>query len=674
MIKKLLFVLALLFLFPTSAFAAEQFAESYNVRYEIQDNGDAVVSEQITIRNLTETFFGSNYLSSIPQLTVTDVSVRDTYRSLQSAVKEENGKTLITIQFPEQVIGKDKEYRWTLRYRLAGFVQQYGAVKQFSVPKITPIKNLEKYDVTIATPLSLGEPTRIMPAALKQKDVADNTEYSFDKTQIEQGGITSIFGSTQVYDFGQDFSISNSNLLPSVQSIFIPGTGLYQEVTIRDITPKPENVVVDSNGNSLAFFKLDRLETKKISLKGQVKLDLEKNSVNVPAADELAVLTEANNYWDSDSPQVMRALELAFDNNQNLSAMQKAQKIYEYVVSAIEFGDYGVVSKYQNKQSFSLNNSGSSILSDPKNRFCNDFVNVSIAMLRAAQIPAEQVVGVVYSNNDKTKPSCYLDKELHTWVRFLDTQKGWVYMDPSWGAAGNGLTFFDSTDLSHVAIGFLSSVNSNRAFAEKTVLAYAQDEFLPQYSLKTDIVAPNDMISGFPYTVTVRIFNNGNTIMPTGSFKISAINLVLKPKETGVAEDEYMFPAIPPFGFLDYSFTTKSALAWQSFNEELSVTVGNEKTVHHIAVNPIFSSKFFTVGVLGLTFLMLGLYILSLFLHYRSKTILESVEQAVEQIAKVIAPVVSAPIVKITESKTKSVVKAKLVKKQKFRKKKNTVS
>lgn len=667
MIKKLIFVLVFLFLFPTSAMAAEQFAESYNVKYEIQDNGDAVVSEQITIRNLTETFFGSNYLSSIPQLNVTDVSVRDTYRNLQTVVKEGNGKTLITIEFPEQVIGKDKEYRWTLRYRLAGFVKQYGAVRQFSVPKLTPIKNLEKYDVVVATPLSLGEPTRIIPLPLNQKDVADTTEYSFDMNQIEQGGITSIFGSTQVYDFGQDFSITNSNLLPSVQSIFIPGTGLYQEVTISDLTPKPENVVVDSNGNSLAFFKLDRLETKKVSVKGQVKLDLEKSSVNVPAADELGDLIEANNYWDSDSPQVQRALELAFDNNQNLTVMQKAQKIYEYVISAIEFGDYGVVSEYQS-------NSASAILSDPKNRFCNDFVNVSIAMLRAAQIPAEQVVGVVYSNNDNTKPSCYLGKDLHTWVRFLDTQKGWVYMDPSWGAAGNGLTFFDATDLSHVAIGFLSSVNTNRVFAEKTVLAYAKEEFLPQYSLKTDILAPSDMISGFPYTVTVRISNNGNTIMPSGSFKISAINLLLKPKETGVAEDEYMFPAIPSFGFLDYSFTTKSTFAWQSFTEALTVSVGNEKTVHQIAVNPIFSSKFFSVIVFGITFLMLGLYILSLFLHYRSKTILESAEQAVEQIAKVIAPVVSAPIVKITESKTKSVVKVKQVKKQKFRKKKKLTS
>ncbi len=663
MIKKLLFALALFFLFPPHVMAAEQFAESYSVKYEIQDNGDALVSEQVSIRNLSDAFYGSNYTSAIPRLSISDVSARDAFRAMQTVVKEENGKTFITVDFPEQVIGKDKEYRWTLRYRIAGFVQQNGAIKQFLVPKLAAIKNLEKYDLIVATPLSLGEPTQLLPKPLSQKDVADNTEYTFDQNQIEQGGVTGLFGSTQVYDFVQEFSITNNNLLPSIQSVFIPGTGLYQEITISEITPKPENVVVDKDGNSAAFFKLNRLETVKITVKGKAKVNLEKNPVNVPAADELFGLTEANNLWDSDSPQVVKALEVALDGEQNLTTMQKAHKIYEYVISAVSFGDYGNTSQFPN-------NSASVVLHDPQNRFCADYVNVTIAMLRAAQIPAEQVIGSAYVQNDHTKPVCYLNKNLHTWVRFLDTQKGWVSMDPSWGAAGNGLTFFDSTDLTHIANGYITDPEFDRAFAEKTSLQYSAEEFIPQYSLKSEILAPTEMISGFPYTVTFRISNNGNTIMPSGTFKVSAIALRLLPKAAGHAEDEYMYPSIPPFGFLDFSFTTKSAIAWSEYQEGITFVVGDKSITHQVALKPLFSSRFFTLGVFGITFLMLGLYILSLVLHYRSKTLLESAEQAVEEIAKVIAPVVSAPLVKISDSRTKNVVKVKKTKSQKFRKKK----
>jgi hypothetical protein len=289
-------------------------------------------------------------------------------------------------------------------------------------------------------------------------------------------------------------------------------------------------------------------------------------------------------------------------------------------------------------------------------------------MLRAAQIPSEQVVGSVYTNGDTTKPSCYISKEQHTWVRFLDTQKGWVYMDPSWGAAGNGLTFFDSTDLSHVAVAFVNKPVNQTRFAIKTSLQYSQNEFLPQFSLKPEILAPSELIAGFPYSITMRISNNGNSIMPSGFFTVTSSQLSLKPENGVVSEDGYLYPAIPPLGYVEFKFTAKNRIAWQQYNENLTLTIGDHSVSHQLLIKPLFNNKFFSAIVLLITFIMLTLYILSLVLHYKSKTIFESAEETVKEIVQVIAPALSG--VKISDSNTKNVVKAVTKKKsQKFRKK-----
>lgn len=661
MLKKILIILLFLFVFPSSTFAAEQFAENYTVKYEIQDSGDVLVTEQVKIRNLNNTFYASNYSSSVPTGNVSEISASSGRTALDVKEKDQNGKKIITVSFPEQIIGKDKEYTWTLKYKISNFVQINGVVKQFSVPKLSPISNLEDYNLIVSIPLSLGEPTQLTPRPLAQKDVADQTEYSFNKQQIEQSGISSIFGSSQVYDLEQDFVIKNDSLLPALLPIFIPSSGLYQEIIISEITPKPENVVNDSSGNTLAYFQLGRLETKNVKLKGVAKVDLERSSVNIPLADKLPELYAPTKYWDSDSPQVQKALEVALEGNKNLTTLQKAQKIYEYVISAIEFGDYGITPEFSQ-------NSASSILSDPKNRFCNDFVNVSIAMLRAAQIPSEQVVGSVFVNNDITKPACFMTKEQHTWVRFLDTQKGWVYMDPAWGAAGNGLTFFDSTDLSHIAVAYLHAPVDTSRFSVKSNLQYSQQEFLPQFSLKPEIIAPAELIAGFPYSLTFRISNNGNSIMPAGYFTVSSTKLSLKPQQGVISDEGYLYPAIPPFGYVDFIFSAKHNLAWQQYNESLTFTVGDQVTSHQLLIKPLFNNKFFSAIILIITFVMLGLYILSLVLHYKSKTIFEAAEETVRDIVSVIAP--ALPTVKIAESTTKNVVKPVNKKKsQKFRKK-----
>ena len=177
--KKLVGFLVLFFVlfFPKLGFASEQFAEKYSVFYEVAENGETKVTENVTIRNLSDTSFGSEYTTTIPSTRVSDVTATGLYGNLKTDVQKDGLQTKITVQFSERVIGAGKEYSWTLRYKSLDFAQRNGYVWQFSIPKISPIKNLEQFNTSLLVPLAFGDPSRIIPSPLQQRDAGSHVEY-----------------------------------------------------------------------------------------------------------------------------------------------------------------------------------------------------------------------------------------------------------------------------------------------------------------------------------------------------------------------------------------------------------------------------------------------------------------------------------------------------------------
>ncbi len=605
-----LIVLAVL-IFPNFSFASEQFQEKYNVFYEVSESGETAVTESVIIRNLSDTSFGSEYTSTIPSTQVKEISAVDSFGPLKTNVQKDATLTRITVHFSEQVIGRGKDYGWTLRYKTLDFAQKNGYVWQFSVPKISPIKNLEQFNTTLSVPLSFGDPSRIIPNPLKQRDAGSHVEYQFGRDQLLSNGITAYFGKQQYFDFSLNYVIKNQGLLPNVMPVYIPDNGLFQEILVNSIEPKPENVEFDENGNSIAYFKLRAGEQKEIRVLASVKLDLDRNGSDLPTGEQLNRALSNTVNWDTLSPQVTEALKVALENNPNehvLSNEEKARRIYDYVVHSLQFGDSTKVDVFPR-------NSASSILNDANNRYCLDFVNVFIAMSRAAQIPTEQVVGLAYSTNKVVRPTCFENASLHTWARIYDPQKGWLMVDPSWGAT-SGIEFFSFSDLSHIILAVKNDESAAIKFPGHVALNFSQNEFLPLYSYAPSIQIPEEITAGFPYKINFVLTNNGNTTLPGGSVKVSSKVMTLHPLFSEQS-DEYLYPPIPSFGSIELPFSIKSRLPWDSLEDELKLTIGNKVIVKKVTVKPIFQSSFFGAQVFGLLGLMFVLYILVLILHFR---------------------------------------------------------
>jgi transglutaminase-like putative cysteine protease len=599
-------------LFPSSVFASDQFAENYMVSYIVSESGETQVQERVTIRNLSNEFFGSNYTAVIPSNQIYDVSASDGFRNLRADVKKEGMKTTITVTFPEQVIGKDKQYSWTLNYKTVDFAQKQGNVWQFSVPKLAKINNLERYDVTLSIPTVFGDPSKAIPNPSRDSELGNSIEYYFTKDQLIDTGITMYFGKQQLYDFTLNNTLNNDGLLPTVSSIVIPSQGAFQEVIIKQIEPRPENVLIDSYHNTIAFFNIGPKQQLNVRVSGTAKLDLDRQVTELPEADQLQSFLLSTDIWDVDSPHVKEALKVAFEGKDPRSTEEKIKLIYDYVTSSIAFGNYA------ERQTFETNNSASSILNNPKERFCSDFVNVFIALSRGAQIPAQQVVGLAYSQNNTLRPVCFKDRQLHTWVRVYDLQKGWITVDPTWGATTGGSDFFSYSDLSHVQIGVVPSVEHTSKFPDRNEFKLSNEEYLPSYQITPKILVKKEVIAGFPFTVTFRVENGGNTTIPAGSVLIDGGKLQFQAKNQVFSQEEFYYPQIPPYGFVDFEFHAKSRLAWDSYADIVNLTIKEQKVAQEVIVKPIFAHTFFSVMVFGITGIMFALYVLALVLHYRS--------------------------------------------------------
>jgi hypothetical protein len=377
-----------------------------------------------------------------------------------------------------------------------------------------------------------------------------------------------------------------------------------------------------------------------------VKLDLDMNGTELPTGELLnsALVQTAN--WDSSAPQVDEALKIALDGKGNLTNEQKARLIYDYVTHSIQFGDSTKVDNFPI-------NSASAILNDPNNRYCLDFVTVFMAMARAADIPSEQVVGIGHSTNKMVRPTCFENTSLHTWVRIYDGQKGWLMIDPSWGAT-SGIDYFGFSDLSHIILAIKDDEDRSVQMPGHVALSFSQNEFLPLYSYAPSIQIPDVITAGFPYKITFLLSNTGNTTMPGGSVKITSKVMSLNPLSMETAE-EYLYPSIPPFGSIELPFSIKSRLPWDSLEDELTMQIGNKTITKKVTVTPIFQSSFFGLEVFGLLGLMFILYILVLVMHYRDSLSSD----------KIVAELKKEVLMLPTPKRAKAARKRRLLKKKK---------
>jgi len=79
-----------------------------------------------------------------------------------------------------------------------------------------------------------------------------------------------------------------------------------------------------------------------------------------------------------------------------------------------------------------------------------EFTDTFITLVRALGIPAREINGYAYAQNDRLRPLGLEQDVLHSWPEYYDfASQTWQQVDPTWGNTTGGLDYFHKFDLDH---------------------------------------------------------------------------------------------------------------------------------------------------------------------------------------------------------------------------------
>jgi transglutaminase-like putative cysteine protease len=601
-------------LLATNVLADGEFATSYNVHYDVDSSGGTQVVEGITLKNLTDRFYASSFSLTIGATNVTEVSAIDSQGPMPVTVTKEGNKTKIDVKFNQQISGMGKEYPWTLKFKSSDFAEEQGKIWQVSVPRIAETPGLENYSLTLSVPVSFGDPTSIIPPPQKQTESAGKLNLYFSKNQLEDSGILANFGTDQVFSYKLTFNIVNDGVVPSLIKLPLPANTEYQDVLINNITPKPENVILDKDGNYIGYFKVPQKQKSQVVVEGLAKLRTNNSRKDQKLTPEqISEYTSSEKYWDKDTPQIKDKLKEIFKEGEPKTNTEKARLINNYVVNTLTY-DNEKLKRADFERLGAL-----TVLANPTNAMCSEFTDLFISLARAAGIPSRMKEGFAYSSNNEIRPVSFEGTVLHAWPEYYDENKGWVMIDPTWQNTTGGVDYFSKFDLNHFVFDTRGFFSEEPTTADQAIVEFSDAEFTPNPKLDVGINTPSEIFAGLPFKTRLRFSNQGNYLENQVTFKIGAAKLQLK----GLTESTT--PSLPPFGFVEYSYDTKTNSLWESFGDAIIVDykdpqTGMEKQMaKSVWVKSFFSYNnftFVTVAVVG----GIGLFYLGILVWHFKKT------------------------------------------------------
>ncbi len=614
----LLYILYSIFLIP-QAHAAGEFATSYFVHYDVDSSGVTEVTEEVHLKNLTERFYASNFSLNISATQISDVVAVGNLGNLPVKVSQDGPKTKIDVTFNQQVVGKDKSTMFTLKFKSKDFAQHEGRVWQVMVPKISSKTDLDAYNLTLSVPIDFGDPSAIIPEPKNQSESGDKVNLSFSKEQLLDQGILATFGSTQVFDFNLVYKLENSSIVPKVAHIPLPPDTAYQQVIIDSLSPQPDNVGIDSDGNYIALYRVDRRQTKSVSAHGMVKLYINSRLHGQPL-NPLALnnYTKPDKYWDSDSPTIKSKLEEIFKNGTPNTNKEKARLINQFVVANLKYG--------QDKLNNSIERLGAlTALSNPNEALCQEFTDLFIALARAAGIPARSLIGYAYTSNRDLRPLSFEKDLLHAWPEYYDSEVGWVMIDPTWQNTTGGVDYFSKLDLNHFVLAIRGLSSESPVPADDIKVSFSDGEFVPRPSLSASLETPTQLFAGFPNQIGVTLRSQGNALLDGQPIVLTTSKLTLS------APSSFYSVPIPPYGHLTYNYAIKSDSFTSYYTDNVTLDVHGQVTSRQIQIKPFLAFAAFPVAVFLLLGGMVGLYFIILGLHlhtYRRGSLHQTVKMS----------------------------------------------
>lgn len=572
------------------AYAENEFTSSYNVVYAIKDTGTARVTQNIFITNTTSDYYVNEYSLTISSTKINNIYASDSEGPLKIDVSKNNNGTEIKTTFNKKVAGLGKTLNFTLSYDSEDIASHNGNIWEVNIPKLAKTEGTISYVATLLVPSSFGNPTYIHPNPGSKALI-------FTKEQLEKTGITITFGEYQLLNYTLKYYLSNPKKNKIYIEIALPPETKYQQIWLEAISPQPNSVKIDEDGNWLARYNLNVNQSINIIATGSAKLHMYPLGSDTLSEIDRQKYLEPKKYWEVNDPKIS---ELAKN-------LQTPKAIYDYVVKTLSYD-------YKRVNSETERFGAVQALNKPTNAVCMEFTDLFIALSRAAGIPARELNGYAYTNNEKLRPLSLSTDILHAWPEYWDSEKNvWIPVDPTWENTTSGVDYFNKLDFNHFVFA-IKGMDSEYPFPagsykksinDKDVLVTFTDKE-PLKEDKSDIIfnIPDKVYAGFSFSGNIQIINNGKTLLTNKKIYVTSDPLSLN--KNGIAN----ISKLAPLGTYEIPITIENTSFLLSKRNRIVVSMDLKKAQKDVLIVPIFSNTLLVgLGLIGGSMGLLFVYV-----------------------------------------------------------------
>ncbi|MBN2101183.1 transglutaminase domain-containing protein [Candidatus Dojkabacteria bacterium] len=419
-----------------------------------------------------ETFIIQNFKEGLEEdeleIKKSSIEVTNQYGiDLTYTIKQENNDIFVEVNYSSDLYTGSTQ-TFILEYDSNELIEKLGKVTNIYIPglnqdyeEITNSTNEDGsttstqilYTTALEVPNSLGEQAFTLPKPYKTSESLGKTTFEFKTSDIIGKTVWQQIGTEQIYHFKitqptaetDHFIPDQLNFLSkNTYTLVLPReyAETNQKVFFSNISPKPQKIRIDNEGNVLAEFLVDATKKANIVVEGYIttSLNSSNNRNNIPSDKTLSDLSEysemskylkPSEYWESENEEIVaKARELA-GTETNILEILKTD--YEFIVDSIDYDNFKYGSQNDRKGALETLRGGDSV--------CMEYSDLLIALLRAQDIPARAAYGYGYDPTQQPE-----NQESHQWVQAWIPDYGWLTLDPTWGETGRQ---FIGRDLDH---------------------------------------------------------------------------------------------------------------------------------------------------------------------------------------------------------------------------------
>lgn len=570
------------FLAVQKSHAQSKITSSASLTYTVQTSGTTHVTAHIDLTNETTNLYVSSYSLTLGFGSLSNIQASDPKGAIQPVVKQTAQGQEITLTFNDVVAGMGKTLPFTLSFDTPDIATHNGSIWEINIPGLANQNDFQNFSVVVVVPESFGTPTFIKPDT-------GSSSLTFTKTQLGKSGISITFGSKQTYAYTLQYHLQNNNVYPVATDIALPPTTNYQTVSLTSLSPTPQNVTLDTDGNWLAHYILSPSEKETITAQGLIAVALIPKQQTLSAADR-SIYLQQQPYWQTNDPSIVALAK----------QLQTPEAIYNYVVTHLTY-DFNRVKNGQ------VRVGAAGVLQNPTSAVCLEFTDLFIALSRAAGIPAREIDGFGYTQNTISRPLLQSEDVLHAWPEYYDDAKQmWIMVDPTWGNTTGGVDYFHTLDFDHVAF-VIQGVSStypvpaggykfdNQPTGKDVSVAVTTDQILSQPTVDLGISLPTSVMSGLPITGKMTIANTGTVLFPVEPISVTA--QVLQPKQQFLNSQP-----IPPYGHVTQTFSFARTPFLTNFHDTITITLDGKTVTGKVNIVP-FTRQNLVIGGLLLALL-----------------------------------------------------------------------